>query len=201
MWASIIIRTMVAMPVRGSTRTGSAVMKCSTVQPGFFASAGICQALHIASPCLLFAVVLRSASTQCMKSVVERTPKELQSCHEAASDTTLMVWADCDDNCSDGEALKAHFWKEAQRQGIAQAQFDRIVFIFAKDRIENWIEFLLTGNTDESKEGPRVKNNREAAEAAKKLADWCKAGKPVNDMPPSLQWSCRNWRELAARMR
>jgi len=134
-------------------------------------------------------------------AVVERTPKELQSCHEAASDTTLMVWADCDDNCSDGEALKAHFWKEAQRQGIAQAQFDRIVFIFAKDRIENWIEFLLTGNTDESKEGPRVKNNREAAEAAKKLADWCKAGKPVNDMPPSLQWSCRNWRELAARMR
>jgi hypothetical protein len=32
-----------------------------------------------------------------------------------------MVWADCDDNCNDGDALKAHFWKEAQRQGITQA--------------------------------------------------------------------------------
>jgi len=133
--------------------------------------------------------------------VVERTPKELQGCLEAGSDTTLMVWADCDDNCSDGEALKAHFWKEAQRQGITQAQFDRVVFIFAKDRIENWIEFLMTGNTDESKEGPRVKHNRIAAEAAKKLADFCKAGKSVDGMPPSLQWSCRNWRALVERMR
>ncbi len=133
--------------------------------------------------------------------MVERTPKELQGCLEAGSDTTLMVWADCDDNCSDGEALKAHFWKEAQRQGITQAQFDRVVFIFAKDRIENWIEFLMTGNTDESKEGPRVKHNRIAAEAAKKLADFCKAGKSVDGMPPSLQWSCRNWRALVERMR
>ena len=87
------------------------------------------------------------------KEVVERTPRELQGCLAAGGDTTLMVWADCDDNCADGEALKAHFWKEAQRQGITQAQFDRIVFIFAKDRIENWVEFLTTGNTDESKEG------------------------------------------------
>ncbi len=132
---------------------------------------------------------------------MERMPKELQGCLEAGSDTTLMVWADCDDDCSDGEALKAHFWKEAQPQGIARAQFDRVVFIFAKDRIENWIQFLMTGSTDEFKEGPRVKHNRDAAEAAKKLADFCKAGKSVDGMPPSLQWSCKNWRALAERMK
>lgn len=133
------------------------------------------------------------------KSVVEKMPEELKSCLEAG--TTLMVWADCDDNCSDGEALEALFWKEAQRQGVTQAQFDRAVLIFAKDRLENWIEFLMTGSTDESKEGPRVNHNREAAEAAKTLARHCKAGKPVDGMPPSLQWSCNNWRELAERMK
>jgi hypothetical protein len=86
------------------------------------------------------------------------------------------------------------------RQGITKGQFDRVVFIFARDRIENWIEFLRTGKTDESKEGPRVKHNREAADAAKKLADFCKDNKPVPDIPTSLQWSCKNWRALAERM-
>ncbi len=111
-----------------------------------------------------------------------------------------MVWADCDDDCADPETLKAIFWNEAQRQAISKEQFERVVFIFAKDRIENWIEFLTTGNTDESKEGPRVKHNRDAADAAKKLAKMCKEGKLRNDMPPSLQWSCQNWRTLRDRM-
>jgi hypothetical protein len=75
------------------------------------------------------------------------------------------------------------------------------VFIFAKDRLENWIEFLRTGNTDESHEGPRVRYNRIVADAAKKLAELCKEGRPIDNMPPSLQWSCRNWRELVQRMR
>jgi hypothetical protein len=135
------------------------------------------------------------------KEVVEKMPVELQRCLDAGGNTTLMVWADCDDNCNDGDALKAYFWQEAKQKGITQEQFERVVFIFAKDRIENWIEFLLTGNTDETREGPRLKHNREAADAAKKLADLCKSGKPVNSMPPSLQWSCKNWRTLTDRMR
>jgi hypothetical protein len=134
------------------------------------------------------------------KEVVEKMPVELQRCLDAGGNTTLMVWADCDDNCNDGDALKARFWQEAQK-GITQQQFERVVFIFAKNRIENWIEFLLTGSTDESTEGPRINHPREAADAAKKLADFCKSGKPVNNMPPSLQWSCKNWRELVERMR
>jgi len=134
------------------------------------------------------------------KAVAAKLPEELRNCLSAGGDTTLMVWADCDDDCADGETLKASFWREAQRQGITKEQFDRVVFIFAKDRLENWIEFLQTGSTDESQEGPRVKHNRPAADTAKKLADFCKAGKPLNGMPPSLQWSCRNWRALAERM-
>jgi hypothetical protein len=135
------------------------------------------------------------------KALIEKMPAELQSCLTAGADTTLMVWADCDDNCPNGEALRAEFWRDAQQRGISKADFDRVAFIFAKDRLENWIEFLKTGNTDESKEGPRVKHNRTAADAAKKLADLCKAGKSVDVMPPSLQWSCKNWRALAERMR
>ncbi len=145
--------------------------------------------------------IVRLVSLGGRSAVVERTPKELQDCLEAGSDTTLMVWADCDDNCSDGEALKVHFWKEAQRQGLTQEQFDRVVFVFAKDRLENWIEFLQTGITDESIEGPRVKNNRAVADAAKKLAAMCQAGSRGDGMPPSLKWSCKNWHALAVRMR
>jgi hypothetical protein len=133
--------------------------------------------------------------------LIEETPKELRRCLAAGGHTTLMVWADCDDTCADGEELKAEFWKEAHRQGISRDDFDRVVLVFAKDRLENWIEFLQTGNTDEAREGARVKHDRDVADAAKKLAEHCKAGKPVNDMPPSLQWSCKNWKELVKRMK
>jgi hypothetical protein len=133
-------------------------------------------------------------------AVIAKMPAELQNCLGAGGDTTLMVWSDCDHDCANGDALKVHFWREADRQGITWEQFDRVVFIFAKDRLENWIEFLEHGNTDESKGGPRVKHNRAAADAAKKLADYCNAGKPVDGMPSSLQWSCQNWRMLVKRM-
>lgn len=134
-------------------------------------------------------------------AVVEKMPAELKSCLGAGSETTLMVWADCDDTSADGDSLKADFWREAQQRGISKGDFDRVVFIFAKDRLENWIEFLQSGNTDESKEGPRVKHNRVVAVAAKKLADFCKAGNSGHGMPPSLQWSCKNWRALVERMK
>jgi len=134
------------------------------------------------------------------KALIEQMPAELQGCLEAGGHTTLMVWADCDD-CDDGESLKNKFWTEAQPRRISKDDFERVVFIFAKDRLENWIEFLNTGSTDESKEGPRLKHNGEAAKAAKKLAAFCKAGEPVDRMPPSLQWSCENWRALVERMK
>lgn len=128
-------------------------------------------------------------------------PAELRYCLLAGSDTTLMVWADCDDDCADGEALKERFWQEAQRRNISKADFDRVIFIFAKDRLENWIEFLKDGNTDESEEGRRVKNSKDASEAAAKLAGECQSGKSIDNLPPSLQWSCKNWRSLTNRMK
>jgi hypothetical protein len=133
--------------------------------------------------------------------LLEKLPGELRNCLDAGADTTLMVWADCDHDCDVGESLKQKFWTEAQQRGISKDDFDRVVFIFAKDRLENWIQFLNTGVTDEAKEGPRLRYDKEAADAAKKLADFCKAGKPVDGMPPSLQWSCKNWNALAKRMR
>lgn len=135
------------------------------------------------------------------KELIEKLPAELRHCLATGGHTTLMVWADCDHDCADPEALKAHFWNEAHRQEITKNQFDQVVFAFAKDRIENWIEFLATGNTDESREGPRVKHNREAADAARTLAEMCAIGRPVENLPPSLEWSCRNWHALRTRMR
>lgn len=130
-------------------------------------------------------------------AVIADMPGELKRCGASA---TLMVWADVDDDRQNGDELKADFWREAERQGVSRDDFDRVVFVFAKDRLENWIEFLSTGTTDESKEGRRVMHGRAVADAAKKLADYCKSGKPLDDIPPSLRWSCENWRAFAKRM-
>ncbi len=135
------------------------------------------------------------------KALIEAMPGELRNCVAAGGDKTLMVWADCDDNCADGDELKKLFWNEAERSGITKDQFERVVFVFAKDRLENWIEYLQKGNTDESRESPRVKSNRAVADAAKKLAKFCETGKPLEGMPPSLQWSCNNWHALTKRMK
>lgn len=133
--------------------------------------------------------------------VVERLPEELLRCLDAGGHTTLMVWADCDDDCADGETLKAVFWEEAERKNISQEQFKRVVFAFPKDRLENWIEFLRSGSTNETIEGPRVKHNRDVAESAKRLAELCRTRARVDEMPPSLRWSCRNWRVLVERLK
>lgn len=135
--------------------------------------------------------------------VIKRTPKELESCLNAGSDTTLMVWADCDD-CADGDALKELFWKEAEKQEVSREDFDTIVFAFARYRLENWIQFLQDGSTDENNKGPRLPKNKQgplAADAARKLAEKCQAGHGIPNIPPSLEWSCKNWRALVDRMK
>ena len=86
------------------------------------------------------------------KRVDLEVPAELQACLEMGGNTTLMAWADLDDDINNGEELKARFWTAAQENGITRDQFDQVVFAFAKDRIENWIEFLLTGTTDGKRE-------------------------------------------------
>jgi hypothetical protein len=135
------------------------------------------------------------------KDLIARMPGELRNCLEMGGDTTLMVWADLDHDMPDGEKLKQEFWAVAQQAAIAKEQFDQVVFVFAKDRLENWIEFLLTGTTDEAKEGPREKQGRRVADAARALAQRCKSGAPEPQLPASLAWSCQNWRRLVERMR
>jgi hypothetical protein len=133
-------------------------------------------------------------------NLIARMPQQLRTCLEVGSDTTLMVWADLDHDMADGDDLKTHFWHVAEREGINRQQFDSVVFVFAKDRLENWIEFLNEGRTDESKEGRRLKYPKEAAEAAKKLANRCRQGTTAPSLPTSLYWSCTQWRAYLARM-
>jgi hypothetical protein len=116
-------------------------------------------------------------------------------------DTTLMVWADLDHDMDNGEQLKTRFWETAQQHGITTDQFDQVDFVFAKDRLENWIEFLLTGTSDESREGPRQRHDKPVADAAKMLARWCSGRETAPPIPASLQWSCQNWHNLVDRMR
>lgn len=112
-----------------------------------------------------------------------------------------MVWADVDDDCKDPDELRKRFWKVAEEKGITREQFENVLFVFARDRLENWVEFLATGSTDEDREGPRVKNNREVRNAADKLAERCRNNIADPKLPPSLEWSCRNWRNLADKMK
>ncbi len=133
------------------------------------------------------------------KNLIERTPTELKSCLAQGGKTTLMVWADIDDDMEDGDALKKEFWKTAHAKGTTQQQFDQIVFVFAKDRLENWIQYLMTGQTDESVEGPRVKQGRLVRDAARQLGQRCLGNQTAPPLPPSLEWSCRNWRQLVQR--
>ncbi len=133
--------------------------------------------------------------------LIEEMPSELNECIAQGGQTTLMVWADLDDNMGDGEQLKSKMWKVAQQAGITRDQFDKVVFVFAKDRLENWIQYLNDGSTNENEEGPRVKHNKTVADAAKKLAQRCQNMQAGPPLPPSLEWSCKNWRKLIDRMK
>lgn len=144
--------------------------------------------------------VIRTVDCGGRASLIKRMPGELSACLAAGADTTLMVWADLDHDMGNGNQLKDEFWQVAQATGITRAEFDQVVFAFAKDRLENWIEFLTSGTTDESKEGPRVKQSREAANAAKILAERCQRQTKEPPLPLSLAWSCENWNKLVRRM-
>ena len=133
--------------------------------------------------------------------LIARMPSALRSCLAMGGNTTLMVWADLDPYTPTGEQLRERFWGAAQPAGIQREQFDQVVFVFAKDRLENWIEFLLTGATDESREGPRQKHDKLAAEAARSLAKRCASNVAEPKLPPSLIWSCQNWHKLKERMK
>jgi len=133
--------------------------------------------------------------------LIEKMPAQLRACLNAGADTTLVVWADVDDDKENCDQLKDEFWKTAQAAGTSAEEFSQVVFAFAKDRLENWIQFLNCGSTDESVEGPRVKHNRDAADAAKILAKRCLNQTTEPPLPPSLVWSCFNWKKLVARMK
>lgn len=135
------------------------------------------------------------------KSLISEMPRQLRTCLSRGADTTLMVWADLDDDMRNGDELKKEFWIAAKGVGISEGEFKQVVFAFAKDRLENWIEFLHTGSTDENKEGPRVNSNKAVAEAARELADRCRRSQQDPPLPDSLNWSCKNWRTLVDRMK
>jgi hypothetical protein len=145
--------------------------------------------------------IIRMVDCGGRSELIERMPGELRICLKMGGNTTLMVWADLDHDTENGEMLREKFWATAKQAQISKEQFEQVVFVFAKDRIENWVEFLLTGTTDEMKEGPRQPHDKPVADAAKELARRCKtqAQNPAN--PPSLAWSCENWRRLVGRMR
>ncbi len=144
--------------------------------------------------------VIRTVDCGGRGTLISQLPGELRAAEQTGGSTTLMVWADVDDDMAGPEELKAAFWTAAQAAGISADQFSRVVFALAEARLENWVEFLNSGVTDESKAGPRVKDS-EAVRAARSLGELCLRGARLPNLPASLEWSCRNWRALVERMR
>ena len=132
-------------------------------------------------------------------NVISRFSDELKSCIRRGSESTLIVLADVDDDCIDSEELKMKFWDKAKDAGVTHEMFEKAVFIFPKDRIENWIQFLNTGVTNENIEAPRVTRD-EARAAASKLVEMYRNNSDTTNLPPSLTWSCQNWKKLTDRM-
>jgi hypothetical protein len=145
--------------------------------------------------------IIRTIPCAGRTELIAKMPAELTNCLKMGGNTTLMVWADLDHDMANGDELKAKFWAVAQQAGFSKDQFDQVVFVFAKDRLENWIEFLLPRSTDESKEGPRQKHDRPVADAARVLAKRCLSDVAEPPLCPSLAWSCRNWRALKLRLK
>jgi len=75
------------------------------------------------------------------KSLIAAVPAELRRCLNQGASTTLMVWADLDDNMDNGDQLVEEFKKAALAVGISEDEFKSVVFIFSKDLLENCIEF------------------------------------------------------------
>lgn len=112
----------------------------------------------------------------------------------------LAVLADVDDDVASPDVLKEKYWQAAEAAGISRGVFDKVLFLFPKYRIENWIQYINNGSTDENAKGPRVPNSV-AKEAGKKLAQMCLNGTTGGaQLPLSLEWSCRNWHGLLGRM-
>lgn len=144
--------------------------------------------------------VIRTIGCSGRKELIASTPGYLKQVLNQGNQVSLMVWADLDDDMADGDKLSEEFWKACKNAQIPREDFELIVFAFAKDRLENWIEFLNNGNTDEAVEGARVKNDRPVSDAAKKLAKLCSQGRPISNLPSSLRWSCQNWKNFSKRM-
>jgi hypothetical protein len=62
-------------------------------------------------------------------------PTEFNTARSIGSSTAIMVWADLDNDCSDGDQLKRAFKKVAKAEGMSDAEFESIIFAFAKDRM------------------------------------------------------------------
>lgn len=130
--------------------------------------------------------------------VMRAVPQELKKCESAGADVSLVVMADIDEDPSP-EVLKSKFWQEAQKMGISKELFEKATFIFPRKCLENWVEFLIDGKTDEARTGKPIDDNTKVRTAAKKLAGICKEQKPIA-LPQSLEWSCANWHALTKRM-
>jgi hypothetical protein len=60
------------------------------------------------------------------KELIKAMPGELRACLNAGAYTTLIVWADVDDDKDNCDQLKAEFWKTAQAEGISIEEFSRL---------------------------------------------------------------------------
>ena len=106
--------------------------------------------------------------------------------------TALVVLIDADrDSVETIRRLLDDRLKQEQMNALSSE--DRVFIASPKWRIENWIEYLKTGKTDEKSQGPRLDDEGSARTLALDLHRKCLVKSPLLNVPPSLGKACEEW--------
>lgn len=132
-------------------------------------------------------------------NVINRFPKELKALR-SRSGSALVVMIDADkDSVSD---VRQIIDQKLAQTGEPPVRVKDLVFVASpKWRIENWIQYLREGHTDESKQGPRLDKENSCREDAKRLFESCIGNVALLQAPESLESACAEWKPFRNRIK
>jgi hypothetical protein len=130
--------------------------------------------------------------------LVNDFPRQLKAVRSRGGKAALVVLIDADhDSVQEIREVLDRRLKEADMPTISPE--DPIFIAIPKWRIENWIEYLRTGDTDEAAQGARLIDEASARPLAAKLHETCLNGPPLASPPPSLEQACTEWQRFRAK--
>lgn len=124
--------------------------------------------------------------------LVQDFPRQVKAVRSRGGAAALVVLIDADRDSVD------KVWNilndRLKQEGMSVISSSDLIFIASpKWRIENWIEYLRTGATNEELQGPRLEDEGSAREDAGSLYQMCVTRALPPNPPPSLKAACEQW--------